>query len=477
MTLSEKHLRIFLAILVLLTTLTYYHRNPTGDDAWFAEQSYWFVKDGIIRSEFFRGLLGWENQLLVSHKLFLLFGAGLINLFGYHLPVVQFVGLLSFGVIIAEIIAYIRNKEGRYGSWSFLAILILIFSNRLLIKMSFENRPELMLAALGFGSFLCLNNKRPSLAGSLIAGVLAGLAMLCHLNGVIYLIAGFGTLVYLRLYKQALLFAVAGGLTALFYFTDIVLADNGFAIWSYQFRNDPATQSAFGWYPKLIVILTFPKLFFESPEQIALSLLLVFLLWHQRKYLRALPVVLKVYSSLLIVSFWLITKHGSGTYMPLFIPFMLVLVYELYRSNPFKNWGLAVVLAAYFGIGIYGTIEIIYKNFSSEFLPVSYKNLREKIPTNEKGLVPLTYFFNEYDRHPALLSSENFKHHAIPTANPSAQLAQWAHQQGVGFILMDYAYRPEDFYPKPGTSSLPSYRLTYFDGRFAVYRHSGNTAH
>jgi branched-subunit amino acid transport protein len=123
------------------------------------------------------------------------------------------------------------QKERNANSRNILFILILIFSNRLLIKMSFENRPELMLAALGFGSFLCLQTKSATVSKSLLAGVLAGMAMLCHLNGIIYLIAGFGTLLYFRQYKNASYFALAGGLTGLVYFSDILLADNGFSIW------------------------------------------------------------------------------------------------------------------------------------------------------------------------------------------------------------------------------------------------------
>jgi hypothetical protein len=44
-------------VLIILTLATFYHRFPTGDDAWFAEQSYWLSKSGIVRSNFFKGML------------------------------------------------------------------------------------------------------------------------------------------------------------------------------------------------------------------------------------------------------------------------------------------------------------------------------------------------------------------------------------------------------------------------------------
>ena len=286
---NKRYLFILLISLIFLTGLTYINRFPTGDDAWFAEQSYWFQKDGLIRSEFFRGILGWENQLLVSHKLFLIFGAGLIKLFGFGLPTVQFVGLLFFLLISIELVSYIYQTDTDNPLYYSVLLLILVFSNVLLIRLSFENRPEMMLAALGFGSFLCIKSDTNKLPKAALAGLLAGLAMLSHLNGVIYLMAGFGTYVGRRKYKEAVLFSVVGGLTGLAYFVDVIQAQDGFSVWYYQFRHDPATQNAFGIYAKLVVMLTFPNLFFESPEQMALSLLLVFMVWHQRSLLKQMP--------------------------------------------------------------------------------------------------------------------------------------------------------------------------------------------
>lgn len=462
---SRKSLSLVLFGLVTLTFLTYINRFPTGDDAWFAEQSYWFQKEGIIRSEFFRGILGWEKQLLVSHKLFLIFGAGLIKVFGFGLPTVQLVGLIPFLILLAEIVTYIRQENKLNPIYFILLVFILIFSNRVLIRLSFENRPELMLAALGFGSFLCIKSTANSKGRAALAGLLAGLAMLCHLNGVIYLIAGMGTYLYTRRFNEAVIFALVGGLTGIAYFIDIIQASNGFSIWYDQFRQDPAIQNAFGWYSKLIVLLTFPKMFFESPEQAALPGLLLFMVWHQRQFIRRLPRILTLYSLILLVSFWIITKHGSGSYMPLFMPFMLIILYELYQSQPFTNWALNTVLVAYFIIGIYGTLEIIDKNYTLGNFPAAYQKLRPYIPANSTGLVPLTFFFNEYEHYSRLLCHENFTYYSARQED----FPIWANEHKADFILLDYEYRRESFYPEPGTTNLPHYKLKHFDGRFAVY--------
>ena len=127
---STVKLTVALIILICLSAATYIYRNPTGDDAWFAEQSYWLKETGIVRSNFFTGVLDWDKQLLVSHKLFLAVGAALMALFGNNLVAVQFSGLIFFLIMVLEIGAYVYKREQSRSSFYLLAILILIFSNR-----------------------------------------------------------------------------------------------------------------------------------------------------------------------------------------------------------------------------------------------------------------------------------------------------------------------------------------------------------
>ncbi|OIN59386.1 hypothetical protein [Arsenicibacter rosenii] len=459
-----------LLLLVCLAIATYVFRNPSGDDAWFAEQSYWLNQTGIVRSNFFTGVLGWDTQLLVSHKLFLCVGAVLMSLFGNNLVAVQLSGLIFFLIMVAEIGSYVYKREQSWQSFYLLAILILIFSNRLLIRMSFENRPEMMLAALGFGSFLCLNGAQTKSLRTILAGILAGLAFLTHLNGTIYSFAGLALLLYQRDYKSAFLFSISTGLVSLCYFIDIFSANSGLPTWLYQFLHDPATQNAFGLWPKLLVFFTYPKMFFQPLEVLALSLVLLFVGYTQRKLIRTLPPKLSVYFLALTISFWLITKKNSGFYTLLFMPFMFILLYELYRLNPFRNRGLYVVLAAYFIIGLYGIVEIIYKNFSKPYLPEAYASLRTQIPAHAHGLVPLTFFFNDYARYDKLIAYESFLFQFNESERNKERLAAWAKAENLRFMLVDYKYDRADFVPDEKTTKLGDFRRTYTDGRFAVYR-------
>ncbi|WP_031529782.1 hypothetical protein [Dyadobacter crusticola] len=467
---SRGKLFALLSFFVALALLSYFHRYPTGDDAWFGEQSYWLEREGVIRSEYFRGLLGWEKQILVSHKFFLLFGAVLIKFFGYHLPVLQFTGLIFFCIVLAELIYYVKIREQSLSTWYLPAVLILTFANRLLVKMSFENRPEMMLAALGFGSFLLIQSSRKYIAGKVLAGILAAMAFLCHLNGIIFLIAGFVTLLNSKQYKSLLVFAISGGLIAGLYWSDVASARNGFSIWTYQFSHDPATQDAFGLHSKLFQLATYPRLFFHSPEQISISLLLTFLLWKQRLLVSQVPVMLRVYSLTLFFSFWLITKANGALYLVIFMPFILVLVYELYKIRPFSTMSLKGIMLAYFLISVFGMGQIIYRNFTMEYLPLSYEKLRPHIEDQHVGFVPLTFFFDEYEEYPRLLTHENYKLQSKKRGMTTLKMATWAYRNGANFIVMDYKFRPESYYPKAGTRIIPFYKLTFFNGRFAIYK-------
>jgi len=457
-------------ILMLLTFLSYYKRFPTGDDAWFAEESYWLLHDGVIRSEFFNGLLGWENQFFVSHKLFLCFGSMMMWIGGNSLYVVKLTSLLFLGVLVFLFKRYISHRQLEKSS--LYIVLFLLFSNTLIVKMSFEYRPEVMMMTLGFASYLLIQYQQKYFIA--LGGVLSGMALLCHLNGIIYIFAGFFMFVFTEKKINALVFGIFATFTSIFYFYDVWQA-NGFDTWLYQFRNDPATQNAFGLVDKLKVMLSFPSIFFKSPQEMAISILLITFCWTFKKRLSQLPRNLIVYSIVLVVSFWLITKRASGLYEMLFIPTMMALIIELFsfiENKPSFKLSKPILFGffVYFVIGIVGIIQLIHKINCRPYLPEKYATLRKYIPTKSVGLVPLQFFFNEYENHESLLCFENFDFQLAQSKlkTDTESLAAWARKNNVEFILFDYKNTKANFFPKP-KEILKGYKLVYFDGDFAVY--------
>jgi hypothetical protein len=461
----------FAICLILLAICGYYRRQPTEDDAWFAEESYWLLKVGYVKSEFFRGFLGWDIHYFLSHKLFIALGAGLQYLLPLSPYTSKLSGLLFFCILVIFLLFYQRQNHPQTSNW---LLIVLIFSNTLLVRMSFENRPELMVASFGFASFLLIY-KDPNHVKSALAAFFASLAALSHLNGVIYIFAGFVLLVYGRNYRNLLIFSVVSIIVGSFYFYDIWQFD-GFDVWWYQFSNDPATRDSMGVVNKLKVMASYPKLFFESPEQAALSLLLLALGWHCRALLKSLNPRLVVYLLALLLSFWLLTKSATAIYQVLFIPLFFVLIVELFTAVTAKKTKFSppVYFASvlYLCVGIVGNLQIIIKN-NTNYLPTQMANISAKIVSKKVGLVPLTFFFNEYTHYDKLLCQTNFelqmKYKKEKTLTQN-MFFDWANQNKVDFVVLDYFNNNADYYPNPKMRQVGSFQRVYSDGQFAIYR-------
>ncbi|TAE40941.1 MAG: hypothetical protein EAZ70_05900 [Runella slithyformis] len=454
---------------------SYYHRYPTSDDAWFAEQSYWLLHDGKVRSEFFSGLLDWDKNYLASHKLFILLGAFLTKLFPDNSYGIKLSGLLFFVLLVILLTNYVWQSKKSIEDFKIkvLVVLLLLFGNTLLVRMSFENRPEMMVTTLGFCSFLLLKSPSKQVYTPIFAGIFAGLALLAHLNGVIFVLSGFLTLLLTKYATKALLFILAATFVSCFYFYDVLQTPNGLETWWFQFSNDPATQKSFGIYAKLKVLLSFPLIFVESPEQLALTVVLLVMLWVQRKNWVLLNKTLIIYTLSLLFCFWILTKSATAIYQVLFIPTMILLILEL--STPVNDYSKAFVLkigiAFYLIVGVVGNLQIIIKN--AHYNPDRYAVVRNKIGDKAKGVVPINFFFNEYSHYPKLLCHTNYYVQVLLPASVntpnSGHFFEWAKKNKVTFVLFDYDNDYTAHYPDLIDSTENGYSRTYFGNGLALY--------
>ena len=100
-----------------------------------------------------------------------------------------------------------------------------------------------MVMCLGFISYSFLEkflrrNKTLELLG---AGLFAGLAFLTHLNGLIYVVAGFGLLLVSKYWKEAVIFGLLACFVFSFYFLDIYIQADLLTFWK-QLQNDPSLE-------------------------------------------------------------------------------------------------------------------------------------------------------------------------------------------------------------------------------------------
>ena len=461
------HLKWLVPVLILLTLATFYRRFPTGDDAWFAEQSYWLAKSGIVRSNYFKGMLFWDHHLLVSHKFFILIGSLVYSVFGISLYAFQSISFVAELILIALIYSYIRRRNlGKQAVWM---LLFLIFGNISLVTMSFENRPEIILAVLGFASFLCLDKSSKYWAA--LAGIFAGLALLTHLNGIVFVVAGFFLLVKTKRWLDVIFYSLTSFCISILYFLDVFLSEQ-FQLWYFQFTHDPAVVSSLGLQHKLMVMLKFPLIFVGSFKEVGVTLILGTFLFLNKSRLKELPKNVVYYLIFSVFTLWIITKSITGFYQLLFLPLLIVLILELMsflKSEYWLNKWTIFVFFLFSFIDIFGQVQLLNKIHKYPYLPEKYAEISKKIEDKSCGIVPLNFFFNGYDQFGQLYCIENFWPMNVHREEHTlAELGQFAVDRKVNFIVIDKhsLNKPAEINNK---SKIPSFQLAYSDGNLFLF--------
>lgn len=444
----------------MLALATLGGRVEDFDDAWFAEQSYWLLKNGHVRSEFFRGMLGWEHQLFVYHKLFVWIGAGLMWLTGISVYGSKLISLLFGFLWLIYNFLYFRRKGQLLGSWW---SALLLFSNGLFIEYIFVNRPEVMVATLGFISFYYLTSTtRHQWIWGAIAG---GLATLTHLNGLIFLMAGGLWLLTKQRWAEALGWGIIGSVVLSFYFTDVI-TQNAWAVWWHQFHNDPATRSVFDWQAKLDIMFSLHELLFHSEEEVALSLLLIACTWFGRKHLQALKNEWQ-YGLLLMASFALITKSNFWYYYVLFLPIATVFIANLLIMSNLKKGWLSVLLIGYCLVGVVKVGKMLYLNYTTPALVRANQNLTRYLPkTHVRVLAPLSFFYNQVEHYDIqgdfyyVLRNEN----DFAGQRLSSSFFTEIKQQRIQYVILERSrWRSYANLPLPIPRRLEGFRVSYQD--------------
>lgn len=276
--LSPRLVQAGLLVLAGLALASLYHRSVYIDDAWLGERAYWLAREGAVRSELFRGVLDYGERMFVFHKLFALVGAAFIQLFGWSLYVLKSVSLASFLVFLGLLWRYCRRFATRE---VFAVTTLILLAHGLVGRHIFIYRPAMMLMAVGFGSFLLLRSfLEDGRRGALVGGaVLAGLCVLTHLNGLMFIAAGTVLLLVRRRPRPAVAFALVASAVAALYFADAALAGRVPTVWR-QLLTDPMLVQRFpDAGSRLSGVLTEHQRYFHSRAEITFSVLVLVVLF------------------------------------------------------------------------------------------------------------------------------------------------------------------------------------------------------
>ena len=457
-------------LLLVLLAITCYHRAIHFDDAWFAEQSYWLLRDGHVRSELFWGYNGWGKQIYVFHKLFIYAGAALMWLPGVSLASCRMLGVLC-GIGMGALIWQYSRRFSREAQW---LSLLLYFGCGALIRYFAINRPEIMCTMLGFASFLVLDREAGQPRRTALAAFLAGLAALTHLNGLIYLTAGGLWLLLQKDWRSSLVFGTIGGLTLSFYGLDALL-DGNFAELIRQFVHDPATQSNLRWTEKSRVMLSYQQLFFHSHYEFPLTVLALLCLPGFRRRALSQSNGIRLYLGLLFVVFLLLTKSNFNFYYILFIPWLVLLVAQtatqlLPHCPRWSRRVARVLLVGYLGSTLLALGQVLAENLATPYTPVYNAQLVKHMP-NQQTLViaPLSFFFGQ---------TENFQIRGLAAYHlrekregkiPLSEFFAEARQNAVEYIVTDGKAHANYHVPLDAPSRIGAYRRVFQDEQTSIY--------
>jgi hypothetical protein len=394
-------LLFFIGTAGILFLVSLYHRWIYLDDAWFGEHAFQLIKTGRIRSEILQGFFRYEEKVLTTHKFCVLNGAILIKMFGYSpyvlkaVPIPYLLGLLF--------IFYRYSTDFKiFNDASNLLLLILLFiSYSFVFEFSYNLRPEIMMAAMGFTSFYCLQKflSVEKVIYIILAGILAGLCVFSHLNGVIFISAGGIVLLINRKLLAGIGFGIVAVLTSLLYFFDI----RGLQDWElalYQFRNDAALSDQ-NFTPSYYIfkVLNEHTRFFHDWREVSLSIVLILVLLLCWKYLKQKAPYLLQYTLSLVLSLALVSRGSSSLYYILYIPFFMVIItigidHIFWQGERKWKYVVVIALAIYMIINTVLNIRLISRR--EDLVAVNHA-IAHWIPKQARITTTNYFVFNEID--------------------------------------------------------------------------------
>lgn len=418
------------------------------DEPWLGEQAYNLAHEGVIRSDLFTGLNHWDERILVAYKLFIVLGALSVWLFGWGIVPLRAVSLL-FGIVTLLMLGRLMRRssgpQSSYAAW-LLAVLTLL-AMPLYFKFINLYRPEVMLAAFGLGShFLLTHYLESGRTSALVASAMvAGAAVVVHLNGLIFIAAGAVVLACDKRFKSGALFAVVAAVIGLFYFADVIGHWN---LWEFQFYNDPALSSHdFAWYAPFERLLNEHKRLFRKPEIIFSSLLFFGAFVYQWIRMKANRRSILTYTLTAIVALGMIGQAKTTPYAIALFPFfaMVIAGTTVHWLRTFRQTARVVSVA---GIVLWGMflVHSLAADLSTAMTkhdsPQANREITSGLAEHSLVLGPLNLVFNEIDHFQlrGLAAAKVIWERDHGTPMPVDELLNYADSLGIRSVVLDWEW-------------------------------------
>ncbi|GAB4328478.1 MAG: hypothetical protein Kow0074_24430 [Candidatus Zixiibacteriota bacterium] len=375
-----------------------------GDEAWLGEQAYFLVQDGVIRSELFHGYAMQDERILITHKLFILLGALSTSLLGWGITPLRLLSLLAGVATLAILVWELRRSSGRASPARWLIGLAALIGMPLYFKFINLYRPEVMLGLCGLASYVTLaryleQNKSTRLVAS---AVLAGAAVLVHVNGMMFIAAGMVVLALHRRWSAVFVYLLLSAAISSLYFVDVI---GRWDLLIRQLQHVPSlTAEDFRWSTPFWRVLDEHKRLFRKPEIIFTTLLsgsaFVYAWVRCRQWRRSLL----AYAVVAVFGLAAVAQAKTTPYaIPLMPLFALVIAkataHWLDTRTATPRWVTvsAVVLWSLF------LAHSMFENSMTALtgkqdVAADNRRIAELLPRGATVLAPMEFIFNEIDR-------------------------------------------------------------------------------
>jgi hypothetical protein len=417
--LSPKKLLIFAIFYSIFYIYGLWERRPDVDDAWLGEHAYWQAKDGYVHSELTRGIDSEGVLLLIHHKLFTLQGALFIKLFGFSLYSLKSISLFYFIIFICLFYFYtVKYKQLlKFQHFVFALILFLVFPST--YNYSFVYRPEIMMMTVGFVGYILLEkylesgfNKKGQI---FLVGLLFGLTMAAHLNGLIFVLSGFVILIWNKKRSGLLAFSLGSIVGFSPYFYDMTRWMD-FATWWSQISGNPALDSLSDiplWLKPIANLINEQIHFFHDLEIISFSIFLIYSVLIGFGFLKRNNNILIKFTFLVALFTGFIAPHKLKQYLLLNIPYFILLITLVFKNienikpefgKRFYNLSKSLIQNVFVSLFLIFLLVSTYSNIRLATVKFKQEDNAEitKKYTNENTsklniVAPMTFIFNEIE--------------------------------------------------------------------------------
>ena len=483
----QKRVLLTMVIVVAIIQLsTLPNRYIETDESWLAEHSYSFLHEGIVRLKTMPEILGLDTRSFVYHKLFAWFGAVVISIFGFAITPLKISAFLFYLAFLYLLYKHVISRTSNLNK-AYLALL-LVMCAPLVIRKSYSFRPDMMLMFFSFAVyyFLTKYRKHGDIKWVVVAGVLAGLGFLTHLNGVAFCVAGFLFLAVYKKFKAVVIFSLVAIPICAVYFLDLLPAGN-FDTFLYQITNWPtvnhgdnyigggAWQIVWGRIEKL---LSEHQRFFWSDRVIGLSAIFFLSLIVGFRKLWADHRPLLLYMLLSVLALNIFGSHVAERYAVFYYGFMALIsmhamFYLLENGHAATKLIMLLLVLLQFAFASKELSTLYTKSYNTV---ESHRYIVSQIPdSNPKILVPWELIFNDFEKHD-FYSYKTYEYlgEKLPGGKMTqAELLHKADELGMDYIIVNdlRANDKHHWFYQWEVVANPYYSQFYKDDRYMILKH------